>query len=231
MFCHSCGTQVANDVQFCPNCGQTLAAGSLAGSTIVPWTPPVGVTAHTGNWIGAGWSLVKQDIGIFVLVTLIYLILTSAVPLLINGALAAGFQIFCMKKVLSRRAELADLFKGFNFFIPALVASLVIWLFTLAGTLLCIIPGLVVAAMYNFTYLFIVDKRMDFWQAMQASHAVVKNDYFGFTMFFLAIVGVNLLGVLCCIIGVLVTIPATYAAITIAYQQLVGFDQRTVDSL
>ena len=57
--------------------------------------------------------------------------------------------------------------------------------FTFAGTLLCIIPGLVVAAMYKFTYLFIVDKRMDFWPAMQASHAVVKNDYFGFTMFLL----------------------------------------------
>ena len=61
--------------------------------------------------------------------------------------------------------------------------------------------------MYKFTYLFIVDKRMDFWPAMQASHAVVKNDYFGFTMFLLLMVLVNLLGVLCCIVGVLVTIP------------------------
>jgi len=25
--------------------------------------------------------------------------------------------------------------------------------------------------MFEFTYLFIVDKRMDFWPAMQASHA------------------------------------------------------------
>ena len=70
---------------------------------------------------------------------------------------------------------------------PALVASLVIAVFTFAGTLLCIIPGLVVAAMYKFTYLFIVDKRMDFWPAMQASHAIVKQDYFGFTMFLLAL--------------------------------------------
>ena len=39
--------------------------------------------------------------------------------------------------------------------------------------------------MYKFTYLFIVDKRMDFWPAMQASHASRKKDYFGFTMFLL----------------------------------------------
>jgi uncharacterized membrane protein len=85
--------------------------------------------------------------------------------------------------------------------------------------------------MYKFTYLFIFDKRMDFWPAMQASHAVVKNDYFGFTMFLLVLGLINILGFLCCIVGLLVTIPMSIAAITIAYQEIVGFDQRTVDAL
>jgi uncharacterized membrane protein len=95
----------------------------------------------------------------------------------------------------------------------------------------CIIPGLVIAAMYKFTYLFIVDKRMDFWPAMQSSHAVVKNDYFGFTMFLLLAVLVNLLGALCCFVGLLVSIPVTIAAITVAYKEIVGFDQVTADAL
>jgi uncharacterized membrane protein len=85
--------------------------------------------------------------------------------------------------------------------------------------------------MYKFTYLFIVDKRMDFWPAMQASHDVVKNDYFGFTMFLLLAVLINILGFLCCIVGLLVTVPATIAAITIAYKEIVGFEQVTVDAL
>jgi uncharacterized membrane protein len=85
--------------------------------------------------------------------------------------------------------------------------------------------------MYKFTYLFILDKRMDFWPAMQASHEVVKNDYFGFTMFLIVMALINILGFLCCIVGLLVTIPVSLAAITIAYQECVGFDQRTVDSL
>jgi len=76
-----------------------------------------------------------------------------------------------------------------------------------------------------------VDKRMDFWQAMQASHAVAKNDYFGFTMFLLLTVLVNLLGVLCCAVGLFVSIPVTFAAITIAYQEVVGFDPTTPDRL
>ena len=174
--------------------------------------------------------MVKDDLGNFVLVALVFAIL-NGVPIILQGPLLAGFHIYCMKKLLNRRAEFADLFAGFNFFVPTLVAFIVMSLFTALGSLLCIIPGLVVAAMYKFTYLFIVDKRMEFWPAMQASHAIVKQDYFGFTMFLLALAGVNLLGALCCIVGVFVSIPVTIAAITVAYQEIVGFDEQTVASL
>jgi len=230
MFCHNCGTQVANDLQFCPNCGQALSGAGLASSTpAVPWTPPVGIKASAGRWISEGWHMVWGDLGNYLLISLLFFLLSS-VPF-IQGALIAGFHIFTMKKMLGRNAEFGDLFKGFNFFIPTLVASLLIGVFTFLGTLACIIPGLVIAAMYKFTYLFIIDKRMDFWPAMQASHAVVKNDYWGFTWFLILAFLVNIAGFICCIVGLMVTIPATFAAITIAYKELVGFEPRTADAL
>src|SRR5438067_8273844 len=229
MFCHHCGTQVSPGVQFCPNCGQAVTVpGALGATAPSTWTPPAGVQSQTGRWIGAGWTLVKDDLLNFVLLALVFSILNGVVPLILQGPLIAGFHVYCMKRLLNRPAEFADLFKGFNFFVPALVASLVIALFTGAGTILCIIPGLVVAAMYKFTYLFIVDKRMDFWPAMQASHAIVKQDYFGFTMFLLALIGINILGAICCIVGIFVSIPVTFAAITVAYRDIVGFDEQTL---
>lgn len=231
MFCQRCGTQLGSGVRFCPNCGQTQDDAPVFGSAPnpAPWTPPAGIRASGGRWIGEGWALVKADLGNYIVISLLFALL-SGVPL-IQGPLIAGFHIFTMKKLMGRNAEFGDLFKGFNLFVPTLVASLLIGLFTFAGTLLCVIPGLVVAAMYKFTYLFIVDKRMDFWPAMQASHAIVKNDYFGFTMFLILAFLVNLLGVLCCIVGLLVTIPLTFAAITVAYKEIVGFEQRTADAL
>jgi uncharacterized membrane protein len=229
MYCHRCGSRVADGVAFCPACGQSLSAP--LSTPAPPWTPPAGIESRTGHWIGEGWELVKADIGTFVLVALVFLVLNGMVPLIISGPLAAGFHIFCMKKILGRRAEFADLFTGFNFFVPTLVASLVTSLLVTAGAVLCIIPGLVIAAMYQFTYLFVVDKRMDFWPAMQASHAVVKNDYFGFTMFLLALLGINILGVLACFVGVLVTIPLTFAAITVAYKEAAGFEPQTRETL
>jgi hypothetical protein len=233
MFCHKCGAEAGPEVQFCTACGASLAAHDPAtdSATLVPWAPPLTVRVEAGRWIGEGWSMVTADLGNYVLMALVYVLLNGAGAGILQGPLSAGFHIFTMKKLLGRRADFGDLFIGFNYFVPSLIATLLIGLFVLAGTLLCIIPGLVIASMYKFTYLFIVDKRMDFWQAMQASHAVVKRDYFGFTMFLILMFLVNLLGLLCCVVGLLVTIPATFAAITIAYKEIVGFDPGTASTL
>jgi uncharacterized membrane protein len=226
MFCHRCGGSVGSDVRFCPSCGQALPAIAPAAGV----TRPFGrIEASPGRWISEGWNLVQADLGSYVLIALLFFLL-SGVPL-IQGALIAGFHIYTMKKLSGRHAEVGDFFKGFNFFLHSLVASLLIGLFTFLGMLALIIPGLVIAAMYKFTYLFIVDKRMEFWPAMQASHNVVRNDYFGFTMFLVLAFFVNVLGFLCLIVGLLVTVPVTFAAITIAYKELVGFDQQTIDTL
>jgi len=230
MFCHKCGTQISSDTQFCPNCGASLAPGAAGPvNQPVPWTPPPNVQVRSGHWVSEGWELVKSDMGTYVLLAIIYALLTSAVPIILHGPMIAGMHIFTMKKLMGRRAEFADLFLGFNYFVPTLVASLVIGLFVSIGFILCIIPGLVIAAMYSFTYLFIVDKRMDFWPAMQASHEIVKRDYVGFTLFLLLLGLVSLLGLLCCVVGIFVALPVTFAAVTVAYKEIVGFEPRTAD--
>ena len=222
MFCDRCGTQVSDNVQFCTNCGK-----SFAPLPAPAWTPPANVSATPGRWIGQGWDLVKADLGTYILIALLFFVL-SGVPF-IQGALIAGWHIYTLKKLMGRRADVGDFFKGFKFFVHALVASLIIAFFTFLGTLALIIPGLVIAAMYKFTYLFIVDKRMEFWPAMQASHAVVKKDYVGFVLFLILAFLVNVLGFCCLIVGLLVTVPVTFAAITVAYKELVGFEPQTLD--
>lgn len=236
MFCQFCGAQFPSDSRFCPKCGKAQSAGSAPAPSGMPpnyqppvqpppsFVPPPGIHALTGHWIGAGWQIVKEELGMFMLLSLLFVVLNAIVPLILQGPLIAGFCIVCARKMLYGRFDFNDFFKGFNFFVPALVASLLIALFTFAGTLFCIIPGLVIAAMFQFTYLFIIDKRMDFWPAMQASHALVKNDYFGFTIFLIAAVLLNLIGLLCCVVGVLATMPIFYAAVTVAYKEMVGFE-------
>ncbi len=232
MFCHRCGNPVRAEVRFCPSCAQPLpetASGPLAAMPPPVWRPDTRVQAETGRWLGEGWALVQADLGNYLLISLLFFLL-SGVPF-IQGALIAGFHIYTIKKLAGRNPDMADIFKGFKFFGATLVASLLIAFFTFLGTLALIIPGLVIAAMYKFTYLFIVDKRMGFWDAMKASHNIVRNDYLGFTMFLIVAFLVNVLGFLCLIVGLMVTVPLTFAAITVAYRDLVGFELATIDSL
>jgi uncharacterized membrane protein len=228
MFCSKCGAQVGTDARVCPQCGEPQAPILTSAPA---WVAPVGVKAQTGRWISAGWAMVKADLGNYALVSLIFVLVNSFASIVAQGPLQVGFHLHIMKKMYNKRSDIGDLFKGFDYFVPAFVAALLIGIFVFVGSLLCIIPGLVVAAVCKFTYLFILDKRMDFWPAIEASHNVTKNDYFGFTIFLLALAGINVLGFLCCIVGLLVTVPLSLAAITVAYQEVVGFEQRTVDAL
>jgi uncharacterized membrane protein len=236
MFCQFCGAKVDPNVRFCSVCGKPLSGGAPGAPSGFPinsqppvqpppaFSAPPGTHAQIGHWVSAGWGIVKADLGTFMVMSLVFVVLNSVVPIILQGPLIAGFYVVCARKVLYGRFDFGDLFKGFNYFVAALVASILISIFTFIGTLFCIIPGLVLAAMFMFSYLFIIDKRMDFWPAMQASHAIVKNDYVGFTLFFIVVVLVNILGVLCCIVGVLATMPILYAATTVAYKEIVGFE-------
>jgi len=233
MFCSTCGSSVESNTRYCPSCGRELGSAETALPTTLPapWNPPQIVEVRAGHWVGEGWRLVKSDIASYVLMTLVFLLLGSAACGLIQGSLIAGLHLFTIKKILGRNAGFEDMFQGFNFFVPTLLASLVIGLFVGVATIFFVIPGLVVAAMYKFTYLFIVDKRMDFWQAMRASHEVVRRDYVGFTLFLVLLILVDILGALCFAVGFFVALPVTFAAITVAYREVVGFDQRTIDAL
>jgi uncharacterized membrane protein len=236
MNCRYCGAPVNPGVKFCSTCGRSQQPESDGPPSSeqpsgdvppLPSTSPTGDTsAQTGRWISAGWDLVVSDLGPFVLMALVFLVINSCIPIVLYGPLMAGFHIACIRKLMSGRSEVADLFKGFNWFAASLLAFLVIAVFTFLGFLLCLIPGLVLGAMYQFTYLFIVDKKMDFWPAMQASHALVKKDYLGFTLLYVALLLINVAGALLCFVGLLITVPLSFAAITAAYRDLVGLENR-----
>src|ERR1700742_272492 len=130
MYCQTCGAQVPGDQRFCTNCGRPVEAGPPPPPPPMPtvpqpWTPPVQIKAQGGRWITEGWELVKADMGNFALLTLVAVVLNSVVPLVLQGPLFAGLHIVCIKKLFQRKTDFNDLFKGFNYFLPLLLATLV----------------------------------------------------------------------------------------------------------
>jgi uncharacterized membrane protein len=183
------------------------------------------------GWLETGWGIYKRNWMPFTMVSFIFLtviILAQFVPyagnLVVMGPMTAGLFMATAEIVSGRDFKPGTIFKGFKYFIPAFVANLLITLFTTIGFILLIIPGIVIGGLYIFTYLFMVDKGLGFWESMEGSRKVAVNDTVAFALFYFAMGAVNILGLLCMVVGVLVTLPVTTIAMFIAYEKLVGFD-------
>ncbi len=239
MFCQFCGAAIDAEAKFCATCGRAQTPVDTSYVTEPPTPPPAQEipyapppitatrSAETGRWISEGWQLMSGELAQIVLASLLGAVVANVTFGILAGAFTLGMDILLARKLLYGRVDLGDLFKGLKYWVDGLLATIVIAIFVALGSLLCIIPGLIVAAMYMFTFHFIFDKRLGFWDAMQASHNVVKQDYFGYTIFLICVGLLNILGVFACLVGVLVTIPWGHAAVTVAYRDAVGFDPAT----
>jgi uncharacterized membrane protein len=75
--------------------------------------------------IKAGWELVKEQYWLFVGMSLVGLMIGSAVPLgLLLGPMMCGLFLTFFKRRRGELIEFGTLFKGFDFFGPSLIATL-----------------------------------------------------------------------------------------------------------
>ncbi len=175
----------------------------------------------TGEWISEAWELVKQDLWMHVLIVLVLGVL-SGVPL-IGPAMLAGYYLIIFRKLTGQRAPaVGDIFEGFQLFVPALLVGIVGGLIAGLGVIACIVGVFVTTAMVMFAMPLVVDRKMDFWPAIQMSMDKVKENYVGWGVFVLALMGVQLLGVIACGVGVFVAMPVIYVATAIAYRDTFG---------
>lgn len=139
-------------------------------------------------------------------------------PLLIQGPLAYGLYVVALGAVRGRKVEFPEIFSGFQRFVPAFIAGLLIGVFTAIGMLCCIVPGIIVSILYLPAYLYMIDEGLDFWPAMEKSRTVVWENFGQWLLLMLAIMGLNLIGAVCCGVGLFITIPLTLVAIAKAYE-------------
>jgi uncharacterized membrane protein len=183
-----------------------------------------------GKWINEGWEMVKSDFWNFVLVSLLFYLISGACSLILMGPMMCSFYYIIFRKMRGEKIEIGDIAKGFSFFLPALLANLVIGIFTGAGFLCCIIPGLVISAMYSFVYPLIIEKNLGFWDAMEESRKIIWPNIWRFTLFVIVATLVAVAGVLLCFVGILVTIPICFCAYACAYRDWVGLAEQPVGS-
>lgn len=105
-------------------------------------------------------------------------------------------------------------------FVHYLVGQILTGIIVIIGLVLLIVPGIIAAIALFATSYLIIDKNRSPIEAIKESYALTKGHWMSLFVFMLAIVGINLLGLLALFVGLLVSIPVTMIAIVHMYRQL-----------
>src|SRR5438876_108987 len=74
-----------------------------------------------------GWELIKPHYWIFFAITLVGMLIASFIPFgLCIGAMYCGIYYVLFRLVEGKQPDFGDLFKGFNYFVQALIATLIL---------------------------------------------------------------------------------------------------------
>jgi hypothetical protein len=189
-------------------------------------------TIDIGRCIGRGWELVKKDFWLLVGVSFVGGLVASGgcipylgpiIGLVVGGPMMGGVYALYLKKIRGRPATFCDAFIGFSTaFVPLMLTHLVSGLLTIVGCLLCILPGIYLGVSWMFAVPLVMDKKVEFWPAMELSRKVVSKHWW--LMFgFLVVCGlVALAGVIACCVGVFVSAAVIQAAMMYAYEDIFG---------
>lgn len=186
-----------------------------------------------GCCISRSWELVKTHfwltVGAVFIVSAIECalgaipILGAAATMVMAGAFHGGLFYLFLKLIRGQQAGIEDAFAGFKLaFVPLMLAGIVVSVLSSLGFLLCILPGIYLAVAWVFTFALVIDRKIDFWPAMELGRKVVTKHWW--TVFGLLVVNalVCLLGLICCLVGVFVAMPVTIGAVAYAYEDIFG---------
>ncbi len=101
-----------------------------------------------------------------------------------------------------------------------IVFSIVFGLMVGIGLVLCIVPGLIVLAYFGMAPYYFIDRRMSLGDALSASRQAASSG--GYAMPVLLSVIVGALGLIACLVGAFVTMPAAYIAVAFLYRNATG---------
>ncbi|MGA2968043.1 MAG: hypothetical protein ABSD69_02645 [Candidatus Levyibacteriota bacterium] len=189
--------------------------------------------------INYGFKLAKENL-FFFFALFIIVILTVAVisglriatlhtPLLsfalwllqtvIDLVIGIGLIQITLKFIDNKKPKYKDLFYYqpiINYFLVALLSGLIV----LGGFILLIIPGIFFAFRLKFAAYLVIDKNLGPVEALKKSWKITRGNVWN--LFFLGILLflINILGFICLIVGLFITIPLSMLATTFVYRKL-----------
>jgi hypothetical protein len=160
-----------------------------------------------------------EVLGLYLLFFAFILVLMPLTVLLMGGAYRAAF-----KQLRGGQVEFRDLFSARDCYWRLLGATLLQSVLITLGTLLCIIPGFIVAGMLFFTIPLIIDRNLSIADAIRASRELTQRNLFMFILFAFLVSLIASVGAYLCYVGLLLTWPLHFTITVAAYRDCFGVD-------
>lgn len=100
------------------------------------------------------------------------------------------------------------------------LGQIVVGAIVILGLILLVVPGIIAALGLMFVAYLIVDKQMGPIDALKESWRITKGHKGQLFLFTLAVIGINILGFLALLVGLLVTVPVSMLAAVHVYRTL-----------
>lgn len=189
--------------------------------------------------IKKGWEVVKANarlmallVGAFVIFNILQSAFSNyfretALSIVVSLAFSAlslfleiGFIKIVLKLVDGKKAEFQELWAYPQYFVNMVLSSIIYALILVGGFLLLIIPGIYLALRLQFYSFYVVDKNAGVTDSLKMSWNATKGKTLDIFVFMLLLIGLNILGALALLVGLLITIPVSFVAYTLFYRKL-----------
>ena len=210
-------------------------------------------TLDIGSCLRRGLALVRSDFWTFIGITALVLALLSAaggfsvsisqqanviagnsiigpnmsfLSMVIGGPLMGGLYLYFLRRIRGESANIETVFSGFSQrFLHLFLGSFVTWLLTWLGFLCLVLPGIYLAVVWIFTIPLIMDKRLEFWPAMQLGRKMVSKHFWQILGFGFVLALLCFAGLLALIVGIVFVAPVVIAALMYAYEDIFNAPQ------
>ena len=190
-----------------------------------------------GEALRYGWEATKSKPVFFILLMVVVSILqyiptyfkehigagelvVSVLALVMQTIVGIGVIGVALKIYDTREAEIGDLFSYTSYFVNYLMGTLLYFLVVFLGSLLFIIPGIVLGLKFSFYGYLIVDKDLNPIEAFKESSRLTMGVKWDLFLMWGVIWLLNMAGALFMLVGLLVTAPVSLMAMTYIYRKL-----------
>ena len=181
------------------------------------------------------WQTLKEHLWPTVAVFVIYSLLTSAgsmiqddpglgdlIMYIIAGPITAGTYMYALRRIRGEEADLGDMFDGFRVFVKALGVFVLYSVMIVVGLVFLIVPGIYVAiAFYPCMYL-VMDDELDIIETLRKAWRMTEGYRGKLFVVLLAVIGVNILGLIALLVGIIFTGALSLLVGAAVYNELAG---------